>query len=57
MKVKSTTSISFPKLGWAISPGEEKELPENEEAQKRILSEVDITPVEEQKVISKIKNK
>lgn len=46
MKVTSVKSISFPKLNWAISAGEEKELPEDKEAQARILSEPDITPVD-----------
>jgi hypothetical protein len=45
MKVTSTKSISFPKLGWGITAGEERELPEDKEAQERILSEPDITPV------------
>lgn len=46
MKVTSTKSISFPKLGWAISAGETKELPEDEVAQKRILAEPEVTAVE-----------
>lgn len=46
MKVISTKSISFPSLNWGISAGEEKELPEDKEAQARILSEPDITLVE-----------
>lgn len=44
-KVTSTKSISFPTLGWGISEGEEKELPEEKEAQERILQEVEITIV------------
>lgn len=52
MKVTSTKSFSFPKLNWAISSGEEKELPESKEAQERILQEPEIELVE-----SKIKNK
>ncbi len=44
-KVTSTKSISFPTLEWAISAGEEKELPEDKEAQERILQEVEITIV------------
>ena len=46
MQVTSKKSISFPKLGWAISAGETKELPEGKEAQARILSEPDIVEVE-----------
>lgn len=52
MKVTSTTSITFPKLGWAISAGDEKELPDDKEAQARILSEPCIQPVEK-KIINK----
>jgi len=44
-KVTSTKSISFPKLGWGISQGEEKELPADKEAQERILQESEITIV------------
>lgn len=43
MKVTSTKSISFPKLGWGISAGETKELPTGKEAQERILMEQEIT--------------
>lgn len=46
MKVTSKKSISFPTLGWGISAGEEKELPEDKEAQERILAESDIEVVE-----------
>ena len=46
MKVISTKSISFPKLKWGISQGEVKELPEDKEAQERILQEIEITLVE-----------
>ena len=45
-KVTSTKSISFPKLGWGISAGEIKELPEGKEVQERILSEVEIKSVD-----------
>ena len=45
-QVTSKKSISFPKLGWAISAGEIKELPDGKEAQERILSEPDIEVVE-----------
>ena len=47
MKVTSKKSIVFPKLGWAISAGDTKELPEGKEAQDRILAEADITLVSE----------
>lgn len=53
-KVTSTKSISFPKLNWGISAGEVKELPEEKEAQERILQEFEITKVEEN---NNIKNK
>lgn len=55
MKVKSTKSISFPKLGWGINAGQERELPDDESAQKRILQEPEITIVES--VEKEIKNK
>lgn len=51
-KVTSKKSISFPKLGWAISAGEEKELPEDKEACARILQETDIEKVDN-KITSK----
>lgn len=44
-KVTSTKSISFPKLGWGISTGETRELPEDKGAQERILQEPEITIV------------
>lgn len=46
MKVTARTSISFPKLHWAISAGETKDLPESKEAQERILAHEDITLIE-----------
>lgn len=46
VKVTSTKSISFPKLGWGISAGEVKELPPQKEAQERILQEHEIKAVE-----------
>ncbi len=49
MRVKSTKSVSFPKIGWAISAGEEKDLPKDKKAQDRILSEEGIIEVEELK--------
>jgi hypothetical protein len=48
VKVKSTTAITFPKLGWAIGAGEIKELPEDKAAQERILREPEITLVDEE---------
>ena len=58
MIVTSKKSISFPKLGWAISAGEEKELPEDKASQERILQETEITPVDgtKTKVDKNIKN-
>ena len=55
-KVTSKKSISFPKLAWGISAGETKELPEDKEAQERILQEPEITlATEDKKVESQIK--
>jgi hypothetical protein len=45
MQVTSSTSISFPKLGWGISAGETKELPRDKAAQDRILAEHGISVV------------
>jgi len=63
-KVKSTKSITFPKLGWAISAGEVKELPKEKSAQARILdsrAEPDIIIFddvdEEKKVVNKNNHK
>jgi hypothetical protein len=53
-KVISTKSISFPKLKWGITAGVETELPEDKDAQARILQEAEITKVED---IKNIKNK
>jgi hypothetical protein len=47
MKVTSSKSISFPKLKWGITAGEVKELPDDKEAQKRILMEPEITKVKD----------
>lgn len=57
MKVKSTATISFPKLNWSIREGETKELPEDKAAQKRILSESDISVVEGKSEAKIINNK
>lgn len=45
-QVTSKKSINFPKIGWAISAGETKELPEEKEAQERILLEPEISLVD-----------
>lgn len=42
-QVTTTKSISFPTIGWGISAGEVKELPEDKEAQERILLEPEIS--------------
>lgn len=44
-KVTSTKSISFPKLNWGITAGEVRELPEDKDAQERIMQEPEITIV------------
>lgn len=54
MKVTSNKSISFPKINWAISAGETKELPDDKSARERILSESEIVVVEKD---TKTKNK
>lgn len=46
MKVTSSKSIRFPKLNWGISSGEVRELPEDKEAQARIMQEPEITMVD-----------
>lgn len=46
MKVTSNTSVEFPKLKWAISPGEEKDLPDDKQAQEIVLAHPDIAKVE-----------
>lgn len=46
MKVTSSKSISFPKLNWAISAGETKDMPAEKEAQKEILAWPEIELVE-----------
>jgi hypothetical protein len=44
-KVTSDRSVEFPKLGFAISPGETKELPSDKDAQKVILAHRSIKEV------------
>lgn len=53
MQVTSTKSITFPKLGWSISEGETKELPEDKETHAEIFAWPEITPVEGNKTESK----
>lgn len=38
IKVKSKRTLNFAKLNWSIEKGEEKELPEDKEAQEAILA-------------------
>jgi len=45
MKVTARRSVEFPKLEWAISAGETKELPESKEAEARILQHPAIIPM------------
>ena len=45
MKVTCNKSIPFPKYKWGISAGEVRELPEDNEAQKRIFAEPGIREV------------
>jgi hypothetical protein len=49
MKVTSDRSVEFPKLGWAISAGETKELPADKEAQAAILGHRSIKEVKGRK--------
>lgn len=49
MKVTSSKSIVFPKIPWAISAGEVKDLPADKAAQERILSEPEIVEATEKK--------
>ena len=58
MKVKATKATSFPKLKWAISEGETKDLPQETEAQDRILLDPNIQTFKtEEKEVSKINTK
>lgn len=52
-KVISTRSISFPKFNWGITEGIEKDLPEDKEAQERILQEPEISLVGAKKTVEK----
>jgi hypothetical protein len=53
MRVTSKKSISFVKLNWGITAGEIRELPEDKEAQKRILAEPEIEEVKESRTTNK----
>lgn len=46
MLVTAKISVDFPDLGWGINAGEERELPEDKEAQARILAHPDIEQVD-----------
>lgn len=43
--VTSTQTIDFPSFGWGIHAGEERELPENADARKEILSNPHISVI------------
>jgi hypothetical protein len=43
MKVTSSKSIDFPSLGWGITAGDTRELPEDKDAQKAILAHPSIS--------------
>jgi hypothetical protein len=45
MRVKATKSIHFPKLGWGINAGTERELPEDKAAQDAIIAHPAISKV------------
>jgi hypothetical protein len=49
MEVTANRSVEFPKLGWAISAGETRDLPEDKAAQKTILAHRSIKAVKEDK--------
>jgi hypothetical protein len=49
MKVTADRSVEFPKLGFAISAGEIKDLPENKDAQTVILAHRSISKIKESK--------
>ena len=53
MRVTSTKDIVFPKVKFNIRAGEVKDLPEDKDAQARILAEAEISEVRER---SKLKN-
>lgn len=43
--VTSHTTVDFPKLKWSIRAGEQKELPDDKDAQKQILANECISEV------------
>jgi len=47
MEVTSSKTVDFPSLGWGINAGEEKELPEDEDAQEAILERDFITEADD----------
>lgn len=49
-KVTANRSVDFPKLDWAISAGETKELPTDKEAQKVILAHRSIKEVKKDSI-------
>ncbi len=49
MIVTSKVSVDFPKFQWGINAGQERELPEDAEAQKQILAHPDIVEVKPRK--------
>ncbi len=53
MKVTSNRSVEFPKLNFAISAGEVRELPEDKDAQAVILAHRSISKIKETKSTSK----
>jgi len=50
MKVIANRSVEFPKLGFAISAGQTKELPADKEAQKIILAHRSIKEVKKETI-------
>lgn len=44
-KVTSKRTLNFPKLGWGIEKGEEKELPKEKDAQEAVLAHWAISEV------------
>ncbi len=50
MKVTSTKSVDFPSFGWGITAGDTRELPEDKDAQKVILTHPSISKAKEKTV-------
>ena len=50
MKVTSNRSVDFPKLGWAITAGDTRDLPEDKEAQKIILAHRSISEAKKEPI-------